>query len=288
MHESRTHTNQSKIQNRVSGTGESKIDLIATDIDGTLLNSENTIPATNLRALHQAIDRGIRVALATARKHASALAVAHAIGVPCALIAHNGARMWDWQGRELRHLTVDHELARSIAAFAEQHELPLIMTIDEIDYGSAAYWPSTAGQRSADRRIARLHSSLAAPPTRIIVVGSDAIDQVFHTFSNAHDSIVLHRYYSRDGAIESAMVTHPRATKEDALADLIDRIGLDRLQVLALGDAAADAAMLRWAGVGVAMGNAMPEARAAADWIAPSHDEAGFAAAVARFVLEGH
>jgi hypothetical protein len=57
--------------------------------------------------------------------------------------------------------------------------------------------------------------------------------------------------------------------------------------VLTLGDAEADAGMLRWAGVGVAMGNAMPEAHAAADWIAPDHDDAGFAAAIKRFVLNG-
>jgi hydroxymethylpyrimidine pyrophosphatase-like HAD family hydrolase len=55
--------------------------------------------------------------------------------------------------------------------------------------------------------------------------------------------------------------------------------------VLALGDAEADAEMLRWAGVGVAMGNAMNEALQAADWVAPSHDDAGFAAALGRFIL---
>ncbi len=59
----------------------------------------------------------------------------------------------------------------------------------------------------------------------------------------------------------------------------------DADEVLALGDAEADAGMLAWAGVGVAMGNAMPEACRAADWIAPTHDQAGFAAALERFVL---
>jgi 5-amino-6-(5-phospho-D-ribitylamino)uracil phosphatase len=95
---------------------------------------------------------------------------------------------------------------------------------------------------------------------------------------------VLHRYYSREGAAISAVLTHPRATKEDALAELVEQIGVRREEVLALGDAEADAGMIRWAGVGVAMGNAMPEARAAADWVAPSHDEAGLAAAIERFV----
>ncbi|HEY0737103.1 MAG TPA: HAD family hydrolase, partial [Herpetosiphonaceae bacterium] len=63
------------------------------------------------------------------------------------------------------------------------------------------------------------------------------------------------------------------------------QIGVRPDEVLTLGDAEADAGLLRWAGVGVAMGNAMPEARAAADWVAPTHDEAGLAAAIERFVL---
>jgi hydroxymethylpyrimidine pyrophosphatase-like HAD family hydrolase len=86
----------------------------------------------------------------------------------------------------------------------------------------------------------------------------------------------------------SAVLTHPQANKADAVATLISSIGIERSQVLALGDAEADAGMLAWAGVGVAMGNAMPQARKVATWIAPSHDQAGFAAAVRRFVLNNN
>ncbi len=61
--------------------------------------------------------------------------------------------------------------------------------------------------------------------------------------------------------------------------------GIAQAAVLALGDAEADVPMLRWAGIGVALGNGMPEALAAADWVAPDNDDAGFAAALERFVL---
>lgn len=262
-----------------------RIRLIATDLDGTLLNSENMVPPANRRALEQALAQGVQLVLATARKRASLYAVVGELGLPCACIAHNGGRVWDWQGNELRHLVVGLGLAREIARFAEAQAIPLIMTVDEIDYYSAAYWSNSVGHLPEDRVVAPLTTALHAPPTRIIVAGSAAIEQVTATFGAASDSIVVHRYYSREGAVASAMVTHPHATKEAALAELVQHIDVSPGEVLAIGDSEADAGMLRWAGVGVAMGNSMPEARTAAQWIAPTHDEAGLAAAIKRFVL---
>lgn len=264
------------------------IGLIATDIDGTLLNSENMLPPANLRALERAQARGVRLALVTARKVASTQRIAKLIGLPCALVTHNGARTWDWEGHELRHLTLPLPLAEQIANFADEHEIPLVMTINERNYFGPGYplSPSLNGDTQADVRVPTNRAALVGPPTRIIAVGERPIDLLHTAFAAAADTLVLHRYYSRVGALHSAVLTHPRANKADALAELCDHVHISANTVLALGDAEADAPMLGWAGVGVAMGNGMPEARAAADWIAPSHDDAGFATAVERFVLD--
>ena len=176
-------------------------------------------------------------------------------------------------------------LAREAALFADQHEIPLVITIDEINYYSRAYPLDPAWRGPDDRTAASNVDVLTAPPTRIIAAGPRGVDQMCAAFGNANDIVTVHRYYSRAGHLESAVMTHPDATKEHALAELAQQIGLAREYVLALGDAEADAGMLDWAGIGVAMGNAMPEARAVADWIAPGHDEAGVAAAIQRFVL---
>jgi len=264
---------------------QTNIQLIATDIDGTLLNSANQLPAANRRALAQAVARGVRVALVTARKQASTLAVAELLGVPCACVAHNGARVWDWNGTELRHLVIPIEHARRIAELADEAQLPLILTVNEINYYSPAYPFNAVDQIPSEQPVARCVDALHAPPTRIIVAGERGITLLGTMLGAAPEQIVLHRYYTRDNTLESAVITHPQATKESAIALLIQQIGVASDAVLTLGDAEADAGMLQWAGVGVAMGNAMPEARAAADWIAPAHDDAGFAAAIEKFVL---
>lgn len=278
---------QQRIQAATQMTGSTPIRLIATDIDGTLLDSDNQLPAANRRALERALAQGVQLVLATARKQTTAFAVADALGLPCACIAHNGARMWDWEQRELRHLVVDLKLAREIARFADQHAIPMIMTIDEINYYSPAYPFDPTWIRADEQPVESCEKALIGPPTRIIAAGNPGVDLLCAAFGDASDSIVLHRYYSREGSIASAVLTHPRATKEDALAQLAEQSRIRPAEVIALGDAEADAGMLRWAGIGVAMGNAMPEARAAAEWLAPTHDEAGFAAALERFVLRG-
>lgn len=263
----------------------SPIRLIATDIDGTLLDSDHQLPPANRAAVEAALARGVQLALVTARKQASTFAVAQLLGLPCACIAHNGARIWDWKQRELQHLVVDLDLAREVAHFADQRQIPLIMTVNEVNFYSAAYRGHVPERSADERRVVVSRDALETAPTRIIAAGATAVEAIYQAFGNVPEMIVLHRYYSREGANVSAVLTHPQANKANAVAALAQTIGVRAAEVLALGDAEADAGMIRWAGVGVAMENAMPQARAAARWIAPSHDELGFAAAVRRFVL---
>lgn len=280
MSQHRSHQGQSKVLD-----SKTHIRLIATDLDGTLLDSENQLPLANRRALQQAVARNVRLALVTARKQSTALDVAQLLDLPCACVAHNGARIWDWEGNELRHLVIDLALAQEIARFADELSLPLVVTVDEVNYYSPAYPFDPAWHSPSEQAVASCAEALTAPPTRIIVAGDRGIDHLSVMLAPLAEHLVLHRYYSREGTLASAVITHPLATKESAVACLAEQIAVLPDEVLALGDAHADAGMLRWAGVGVAMANAMPEAREAADWIAPSHDDAGLAVAVERFVL---
>jgi Cof subfamily protein (haloacid dehalogenase superfamily) len=75
-------------------------------------------------------------------------------------------------------------------------------------------------------------------------------------------------------------------SKATGLAWLASYLGVAREAVLAVGDNDNDAPMLEWAGVGVAMGNASPAARAAADWVAPNVADDGVAVALEKYVLD--
>ena len=80
-------------------------------------------------------------------------------------------------------------------------------------------------------------------------------------------------------------VTSPNASKGNALAFLAERYGIPQAATIAVGDSDNDISMIRWAGLGVAIGNAAPEVIAAADCVAPSVFDDGLAAVIEEFVL---
>lgn len=257
--------------------------LIATDIDGTLIDHTGRLPEANRAALHSAVERGVRLALATVRKRDAAELVVRQLGLPCLLICEGGAAVYDERATPLQTLSIPLELARAIAALADAHDLPLLTTLDEVSYfGPGSPAPRFMARSGVD--VARNLDVPARPPTRLIVRGERGVELLMRTFADAPLRFV--RHYLPDGSLYDAAITHRDASKEQALAFLSARLAIDPAHILAIGDAEADIGMLRLAGVGVAVGDAQAPVRAAADWVAPPAAQAAVAAAVRRFVLD--
>jgi hydroxymethylpyrimidine pyrophosphatase-like HAD family hydrolase len=77
----------------------------------------------------------------------------------------------------------------------------------------------------------------------------------------------------------------PPSSKSQALSWLATSLGIPREQIAALGDGRNDVDMLAWAGLGIAIGDGDPEAKAAADLIAPPFSQDGAAWAIERHIL---
>jgi hydroxymethylpyrimidine pyrophosphatase-like HAD family hydrolase len=259
------------------------IRLVISDIDSTLLGPQGELPAENIAALQAAAQRGIRVSFATIRKRDATLLVTDNVGVPCTLVCNGGATIFDQHGLELRALTIPLDLARSIAALSDQHRLPLLTTIDEVNY----YTPGSHPAAHIATGGVNVGSSLPVidrPPARFIVRGEYGAALLMRAFQDAPLRFV--RHYRPDGILADVTITHASASKESALDFLCRHWGIAPADVLALGDAEADIGMLRMAGIGVAVGNAHPSVLAAADWVAPEASAGGVAAALRRFILE--
>jgi HAD superfamily hydrolase (TIGR01484 family) len=259
------------------------IRLIISDIDGTLLGPDGSLPAENSAALGLAEARGVRLAVATIRKRDSARQIAQRLGAECTLVCDGGATIYDPQGTRLHSQLIPLDLARELAALADAHQLPLLTTIDELNYYTPGSRPA-AHIVTQGVDVASALDALDRPPSRFIVRGELGTGLLMRAFADAPLSFV--RHYHADGTLADAAITHAGATKQAALAWLCQRWNLDPADVLAIGDAEADIGMLRLAGVGVAVGNAQDVVKAAADWVAPNAAAAGVAAAVRRFVLD--
>ena len=261
------------------------IRLIATDIDGTLMEPGTTVPEGNRAALRAASKRGVRIALATVRTRLTAARIVEEIGVPCDLVCQGGAVVYDADGRLLHEVVIPLDLARDLAAFGDEHGLGLLTTLDGHHNWGPGYVSGLPGVPKSREVFATNLATVTRAPTRFMVTGERGVNLLLERYGGAGLHIV--RHLRPDGSIIDAAITASGGTKEDGLAVLCRGLGIGLGEVLALGDAEADIGMIRAAGVGVAVANAPPEVRAAADWVAPSAGECGVAAAVERFVLRG-
>jgi len=265
-----------------------QIKLIALDVDGTLLNSKKAVPEANQQAIRQAIARGVKVTLATGRAFPSAMALVRELNIDTApLICNNGALIKDAEGREWWSRRMDLDIARQIARWADAEGHALITVVEDWSYYT---WPeSWAGEnwkpRAYERVVDNSLSILTAPPLCIMVVGERASHSLLERFASQYQGKVRFDRYVSGDRLALIVVIDASASKEQALAFLCRRWGLHAGQVMAMGDNLLDLGMLRWAGVGVAMGNASPEVRKEARWVAPHNDEAGVAWAIRHFVL---
>jgi hypothetical protein len=95
----------------------------------------------------------------------------------------------------------------------------------------------------------------------------------------------VHFKFETWGDFEELAITSEEASKVRALSDLCKDLKIPSSAVMAIGDSRNDVPMLRWAGVGVAMANALPEVIEAAPFVTTSNDDDGVARAIERFVL---
>ncbi len=79
--------------------------------------------------------------------------------------------------------------------------------------------------------------------------------------------------------------TEKGVTKGTSLSILIDRLGIKREEVIAMGDSYNDAAMIEFAGLGIAMGNAPDDIKQIADYVTDTNNNDGVAKAVEKFIL---
>ena len=263
--------------------------LAAVDIDDTLVGPDGVISAENAASLARLVTDGTHVVLASGRSHANMLPFHRALGLPPGpVLSAGGAVVQDSDTGAVRFMHAVHtaevaEVTRDgrERGFALQHYRP-----GGIHVETQTRWIAYDQTRNSEphRRVDDLltageNDSLPADVVKMIWLGDP--DAITAAVDEAHA-----RY---DGRLTVTRTDPPyleffapNVNKATALAEVAAGLGIPRAQVVAFGDGNNDAAMLAWAGVGIAMPHAAPSARAAADHVAPDGDpETALARAVA-------
>jgi Cof subfamily protein (haloacid dehalogenase superfamily) len=274
------------------------VKLIAIDVDGTLLDSRGQIPQDNLDALHEAARREVRLVIVTGRSFYFALPAVEPLPEPLTLIVHNGAIVRTRAGETLMRRLMRRDLARHVLEATHTWRDSAVVIFDRPLEGQMVYdrmdWthPNRAGFRLRNLPIIQevpvLEDALTEDPVQVSYNGEVEAMRLLlaslETHPSANDlSVSLTEYTRRDFSLVD--VCGAATTKGTTLARFAGLLGLDRSEVLAVGDNFNDLDMLEWAGTGVLMGNATRELHDAGFEITGTNDEAGLAQAIRRFVL---
>ena len=261
--------------------------MVAIDLDGTLLDGAQQIdPATGaaLRALSR---RGIEVVIASARPPRSVRHLYNELQLVGPQINYNGALVWhERERRVIDHRPMRSELVAEMARLARDAEPGVVVQCEVLDRlltdrVDDRYTTQTSRLFPPDL-IAPLSECHAGPVTKLMLLGeTQALAEVKRRLllRFAGQVIVL------QGDPDLLQISSITTGKAVALKTLVEASGISAAEVLALGDAENDVAMLQYAGVGVAMGNAAPLVKEVADWIAPTNQQQGVLAALRRYGL---
>ncbi len=259
-----------------------RIDLIALDLDGTLLGPDEQISVRNRAAIRRSLESGIRVVLVTGRGTDTPVRISRELNLNLPVICCHGALTKDFgANRTLEHRPVPLQYAKPMVEFAESHGLSLAIYAEEFFWrleGSRVYMDDMTGP--AWREAKTFADILHQAPTFLRFLGKESVAAMQREFGD----LPLNFRYETWGDFYECAVLSREASKENALKQLCADFQILPERVLAIGDSRNDVPMLRFAGVGVAMGNALGEVKQSVRFVTASNAEDGVALAIERFV----
>lgn len=259
--------------------------LVAMDCDDTLLTDELVVPASAKEAIAAARSRGVRVVVATGRMYRSVLPHALAAGVDGPVIAYNGALVRTIEGVTLQQHPVPLPVVHELIGLAEQHDLAMNLFVNDELYfrkldENAEYYVSIA--QVPFHVAAQMRDVLTEAPTKVLIVDQPAAAAAWRDRLRKRFGDRLAISLSKPRFVE---IVAPGVNKGVALGALAASLGIDRSEVMAIGDSYNDLDMLNYAGISVAVGNAAPAVKAQVDYVTLRNEEGGIAEAISRFVL---
>lgn len=271
------------------------IRLVAFDLDGTLLDDKKSLPEENLRALKRAAAAGVLLVPATGRIFSGIPQVLRQLPGARYYITINGAYAYDAvAGQNLASAEMSVDLCLRLIEYMDT--LPVIYDCYQDNWGYISRRMfDVASEYIPDPGIMKMMRELRTPVDDLAATLRERgrpvqkMQMHFKDLQERDRQLELVARLFPETAVSSSLpwnieINSAGATKGQALKRLCQALEIDLQDTLAFGDGSNDLDLLQSAGIGVAMGNAVPQLKAAADWVAPSNQEAGVAAGIYRFL----
>jgi len=270
-----------------------KYKMLVTDMDYTLLNKEKRVSDRNREALRRAMEKGVHMVVATGRIYTSARIYAKLLGLDTSIIASNSALIKDASKTIFRDI-LSQDTVREMLRLCHKYGIYCHFFTENTIYSeklinvSLRYteWNKYMGEEDQVK-------------IRIVDDGEEIIEaaksEVLKAVVFDDDDEKIQKL--RDGIMETGIVSVSQSmkhnlevmnkgvTKGNAVRILAQLYGINREEVIAIGDNENDISMIEYAGLGIAMGNAEECLKRAADHVTGDYQEDGVAEAIEKFIL---
>ncbi len=263
--------------------------MIAIDLDGTLLSPAGEVSARSKQAVQRVLSAGLLVCFATGRNWTESRVVLDAVDHFATAVFAGGAMIVDTRNNVVLHqMNMEPALARAVCGFMESAGYAAMALQDHcragVDYlvtaevdmdAVAASWLGTLSTRM--RLTPHLPTAAHADTVRVSAVGPKAAMQRLHVELASHfvERVMCQMIDVPGPDFAVLEVFDPAVNKWQGILKVAQRHGIVPAEIIAIGDDMNDIAMIKNAGLGVAMGNAKPAVRAIAKRIVGTNANEG-------------
>lgn len=245
-----------------------KVQLVLSDLDESLLSPDHRVGERSRRAIARLQAAGITFAICTGRAPEATRSVVQDLGLRY-FVCNNGASVHEGD-RILAERVMPAETTLALTRFFAEQAIPVYLMTPR-GYFLTRQTPATdAADRARGVAASALSPADAALPAHKVMAwnGAAAHDACRERFGDQVHIIYHHDYLE---------IAPQGVSKQWGGERLAEHLGIPAARVAAVGDARNDIEMIRWAGIGAAMGNADPLLKQIADMVLPGHDQDGTA-----------
>ncbi|MEK3992516.1 MULTISPECIES: Cof-type HAD-IIB family hydrolase [Robertmurraya] len=284
------------------------IKCIASDMDGTLLNSKQEVSEKNLEAIQKALNSGVEVVIATGRSYEEAMSVLQESGLQLPLICANGAEIRTKEGEIVKAHPLDHKIAKQAADVLNQEGVYYEIYTSEgtytVDYDKGVEIIIdifTTANPELSRELVEEEAQHRYEKGLVHIV--DSYEPILNGEKTIYKLLVFHKDHSFLDEVEQKLkqIDHLEVTssafgnlelmntqsqKGIALAEFVEERGIALQDTMAVGDNYNDLSMFRVVGRSVAMGNANEDIKEQCTHVTLRNDESGVGEAILKALAE--
>ena len=260
-------------------------ELIALDIDGTLLNKEHEILDETVDAIKESMNKGIKIILVSGRDYLAAEPYIKKLGTKDLFLGLNGANTYDKEGNIIHSEYLDKEIVKYIIEISEKEDIYIVLFI-----GKDTYVDKTSTFMGIDNyvfdslevgKISEFYNGQDV--TKILLVQKEENLKPIKEKLDLKYGKKINSQFSLPQFLE---IFSGKINKGVALKRVCEEYNISKEKVMAIGDWDNDITMIEYANLGVAMGNGSKNVKEAADFITKNNDGNGAAYAIKKFALK--